>query len=147
MYVKFFEGSINSARYMEIVEEFYDEFLNEQDRNEVWFQQDGAPPHRSAVTTAFLNDKFGARCINNATIPVAGRWPPRSPDLTVCDWFINGVIHDRVFKANPVDMNELKTSIQCICDSIPLLTLRDVFLKQHLRLQKCIALLGGHIEV
>lgn len=39
-------------------------------------------------------------------------WPPRSPDLTPCDFSLWGIIKDRVYAAKPRDMNPLKLLIE-----------------------------------
>ena len=43
-------------------------------------------------------------------------WPPRSQDLTPCDFFLWGCIKDRVFVPPlPVSLNELKHNSCCKC--------------------------------
>ncbi|KAJ4436659.1 hypothetical protein ANN_16790 [Periplaneta americana] len=56
-------------------------------------QQDGAPPHFHNEVRTFLNDRLPNRWIGRA-----GRddmqilfWPPRSPDLTSCDFYLWGM--------------------------------------------------------
>ncbi|KAJ4448366.1 hypothetical protein ANN_10382, partial [Periplaneta americana] len=40
-------------------------------------------------------------------------WPPRSPDMTACDFFLWGLLKDRVFVPPlPRDLEELKTRIR-----------------------------------
>ncbi len=39
-------------------------------------------------------------------------WPPRSPDLTPCDFSLWGIIKDRVYAQNPRNINHLKSLIQ-----------------------------------
>lgn len=47
--------------------------------NQVWFQQDGAPPHYGLHARDYLNNSFPFRWIGRR-----GRieWPPRSLDLS-----------------------------------------------------------------
>ena len=40
-----------------------------------------------------------------------GSWPPRSPDLTRCDFFLSGFINSKVYHTQPRDINELKNRI------------------------------------
>ena len=58
------------------------------------FQRDGAPPHYGTVVREWLNEKFVGRWIGRR-----GRieWPPRSPDLSPCDFFLWGVLKERVY--------------------------------------------------
>lgn len=53
-------------------------------RIRMWFQQDGAPAHRSQLIQNYLNNRFPNRWIGNRT----HEWPPRSPDLTPLDFFV-----------------------------------------------------------
>jgi len=50
-----------------------------------WFQQDGAPPHRSKAVLAYLKKEFGSRLVSYGC-PIA--WPPKSQDLTPLDYFL-----------------------------------------------------------
>ena len=77
-------------------------------RENMWFQHDGAPAHFSNRARNHLNRSFGARWIGRGG-PVA--WPPRSPDLTPCDFFLWGTMKELVYDT-PVD-NE-QTLIQRI---------------------------------
>ncbi len=49
-----------------------------------WFQQDGAPSHKSRSTIAFMEQLFTGR----AHFLRPSRWPPCSPDLTPLDYRI-----------------------------------------------------------
>lgn len=59
--------------------------------NGVSFQQDGAPPHWSLLVRAFLNETLSQQWIGQtgAQDIALCRWLPRSPDLTVCDFFFS----------------------------------------------------------
>ena len=73
----------------------------------IW-QQDGAPPHYGRIVRDYLDETFvdwiGRRC----TI----EWPPRSPDLTPCDFSLWGIVKDCVYAQNPRSMNHLKSLIE-----------------------------------
>ena len=83
------------------------------DWNDVYFQQDGAPPHFKREVTNYLNATFPGRWIGrNGPI----RWPPRSPDLTPLDFFLWGFLKDRVFRTGfPKDLNEMYLRINEHC--------------------------------
>lgn len=57
---------------------------NNENRQELWFQHDGAPPHFARQARTTLNEIFGNRWIGRDG-PV--NWPARSPDLTPLDFF------------------------------------------------------------
>ena len=52
--------------------------------------QDGAPPHWSTIIVRdWLNEKLPNRWIGRGTdTDLNPKWPPRSPDLTLCDFFL-----------------------------------------------------------
>ena len=56
-------------------------------------QQDGAPAHWHQSVRSFLNDNLPNRWIGRAgpNDQHFCKWPPRSPDLTVCDFYLWGV--------------------------------------------------------
>ena len=75
---------------------------------EIIFQQDGAPAHHGRVVQEWLNEKFGERWIGCRGFM---EWPLRSPDLSPCDFFLWGVLKDRVYRRKPRSIEELKNGI------------------------------------
>lgn len=73
----------------------------------IW-QQDGAPPHYGQAVREYLDDTFDQWIGRRGTI----EWPPRSPDLTPCDFSLWGIIKDRVYAAKPRDVDHLKLLIK-----------------------------------
>jgi hypothetical protein len=69
-----------------------------------YFQQDGASPHRGKKVQKYLKKKFGDRFIDKKT------WPPRSPDLNPCDFFLWGYLKSRVYNPLPNNLDELKAN-------------------------------------
>ena len=39
-------------------------------------------------------------------------WPPRSPDLSMSDFYLWGVLKSRLFAAKPRTLGELKTAVR-----------------------------------
>jgi hypothetical protein len=63
-------------------------FLNELHDDELiygYFQQDGAAAHTTGATINFLSNFYTDRLISRNTL---NNWPPRSCDLTPCDFFL-----------------------------------------------------------
>lgn len=54
------------------------------DEENLFFQQDGAPPHYAMPVRNWLNERFPGKWIGRRG---AIEWPPRSPDLTPLDFF------------------------------------------------------------
>ena len=63
------------------------------------YQQDGAPPHFHHDFHGYLNDALPSRWIGRTSkddSPLLP-WPPRSPDLTPCDFFLWGYVKEHMF--------------------------------------------------
>ena len=67
----------------------WDHFENGLFRD-LWWAQDGAPVHGLIEVRGRLNGVFG----NDRVIGLGHNveWPPRSPDLTPCDFFLWGYL-------------------------------------------------------
>jgi hypothetical protein len=67
-------------------------------RRNTWFQHDGAAGHFALQVWEHLTTTYD--CWIGQGEPMA--WPPRLPDLTPMDFFIQGHIKDRIY-TSPVD--------------------------------------------
>ncbi|GFW23135.1 uncharacterized protein TNCV_3802351 [Trichonephila clavipes] len=75
-------------------------------------QQNGAPPHWNKNVREFLNKRLPHRWIGRAGSHdlTCLHWPPRSTDLTPCDFFLWGFVKDKVFvRPLPQDLEELNS--------------------------------------
>ena len=75
--------------YVEMLKSFVAPALNNFPQlHEAWFQQDGATSHTARQSMAAVRESFGNHVISRfGDIP----WPPTSPDLSVCDFFLVGL--------------------------------------------------------
>ena len=74
-------------------------------------------------------------------------WPPRSPDLTSCDFYIWGFVKDRLYMAPlPADLNDLRHRIEAAAASVTPDTLSKVWDELGYRLDVCRVTKGAHIE-
>lgn len=82
-----FNNTVNSQRYREMLNDFFFPRLRALriPLATTWFQQDGATAHCANETLQLLQTKFGDRIISRRT---QQPWPPRSPDLSACDFFL-----------------------------------------------------------
>ena len=77
--------TVNDERYRAMLNEFLLSKFEEEDTDDIWFQQDGAPCHTANATIDLLRTVFENRIISrNADV----NWPPRSCDLTPLDYFL-----------------------------------------------------------
>ncbi len=111
---------------------------------QVIFMHDGAPPHIDRPVTRLLHDVFGHERIigRNCQNP----WPPRSPDLNPCDFWLWGYLKSRVYRSKPASLLALKNSI-----TYEILDIRTEMLQSAVnnvipRLIRLADREGGHIE-
>jgi hypothetical protein len=82
---------------------FKNSVLPEEERQSFFFQQDGATCHTSRVSLQRVHDVFSAEW----TV-IKNLWPPRSPDLTTCNYFVWWHLKSTVYKSNLHMIQELK---------------------------------------
>ena len=108
------------------------------------FQLDGAPAHWGLQVRAFLNTNFPQRWIGrDGPTP----WPPRSPDLTPCDFFLWGFIKTRVFRVPVHNILELRERITEAFAEVTNDMLANTWREVESRLQQLRANGGSHVEV
>ena len=113
------------------------------------FQQDGAPPHYHLDVRAHLNAILPGRWIGRASHKDSAllHWPPRSPDLTPCDFLLFGFIKDRVYA--PPMPRDLPLLLQRIVDAVAAIDrqmLQRVSQELNYRIDICRVTTGAHIE-
>ena len=91
------------------MEESYLDNLPIAELEHIFYQQDGAPPHNSQLVTNFLEDTFNRNWIGNNGPYL---WPPRSPDLSVLDYFIWGTIKNQVYNTPLTTMEDCKERVR-----------------------------------
>ncbi|GBL96623.1 hypothetical protein AVEN_207789-1 [Araneus ventricosus] len=99
------------------------------------------PHHRTDSVFDTINSVFGALVIvyqYPKSYPGALHWPPYSPDLNPCDFFLWGHMKDLVYRKKPTDLISLKKSITDSFASIKRKTLELVTDKFVTRLRYCI---------
>ena len=97
--VYFFARNMNGLMYIEMLNEnVLPELLNSSNNQFVngsfqrlWWAKDGEPPHRTVQVSEFLTE-FVQRRIIALNYPI--EWPPRSPDITPCDYFYGGLLEE-----------------------------------------------------
>jgi len=142
----FFDRAIDSTAYLNFLQMNLTEYLNDMPlatRRDFWFQQDGAPPHWAILVRNWLNINFHNRWIGRGG-PVT--WPPRSPDLTTCDFCLWSYLKQIIYKVPVTDVNDLQQRIRSACDNVTPEMLKNVEKETMRRLQQCILHDGGYVE-
>ncbi len=150
----FFEGNVNGMLYLQMLNEFVFPQLAVHFGNQhwedmfwgLWWLQDGAPAHRLIEVRDRLNRVFG----NNRVVGLGHNieWPPRSPDLTPCDFFLWGYLKNKVFSTPPQDVDVLRQRIR---DAFDELRQQPDFVRRAVRgmlrrAELCVERNGGHVE-
>ena len=74
-------------------------------------------------------------------------WPPRSPDMTPCDYFLRGYVKERVYVPPlPADLDELTNRITAAVKSVTEDNHRRVWDEFSYRVDVVRAACGGHTE-
>ncbi|GFX34772.1 uncharacterized protein TNCV_2514871 [Trichonephila clavipes] len=73
------------------------------------FMQDGAPPHITCCVTDVLKHHFTEERVISRQF--RHMWPPRSPDLNPCDFWLWGHLKQLVSCDQPNTLPDLKDSI------------------------------------
>lgn len=123
----FFENILNGALYYEFLSTQLFDLLQDVPVHiveEMWFQQDGAPPHFAVNVKEWLNQQFPGRWIGRGS---AINWPARSPDLTPLDFFLWGYVKEIVYKEVPTTKDNMKMRIRNAFASITPAMLRQMF--------------------
>lgn len=144
----FYENTMTGAKYLDLIN---DSILPELQRiygnnfNRLWWFQDGAPAHRVIIVRERLQELFGTRIVSlNHEV----EWPPRSPDLTPCDYFLWGYLKNQVYSTPPENIGQLQERITRKASELkenPEMV-RKVVLAMRSRAQLCFDRNGGHVE-
>ena len=104
------------------------------------FQQDGARPHTATTVQTWLTEKFGNKFIDKNS------WPPRSPDLNPCDFFLWGYLKSVVYNPLPKTLDDLKVNLEREIKKINKDMLKSTFSNFEKRCHLLKSANGGHIE-
>ena len=136
--------TVNAERYKDMLEQFVIPNLAGMKLTRgVWFQQDNATCHTARVCMQLLRKKFKGRLISKFGDVW---WPPRSPDLTVPDFYHWGYLKDIVYKNKPQSISDLKRNIKEEIRSISKETLQNVINSLPRRMEACIKSNGKHLN-
>ncbi|KAJ8955873.1 hypothetical protein NQ318_005421, partial [Aromia moschata] len=104
-------------------------------RTRMFFQQDGCPAHHGVTVRNYFNSEFNERWIGRDG-PIL--WPPRSPDLTILDFYLWGRLKQIVYR-EPLENDEeqLKTGIQNAVKSLSIEEISNSFNEFRVRIEIC----------
>lgn len=137
----FFQESVNQHNYLEMLRDFFwKRHCQVSNFQKYYFAQDGATPHTANIVQKYLKSKFSNRFIDKE------KWPPRSPDLNPCDFFLWGYLKARVYNPIPDSIDTLKINIEREFKKISKEKLKSVFDDFYKRLDLLESRNGAHVE-
>ena len=144
------DGNITGVSYSCMLEESFFPAAHGMDKvEEYWFMQDGAMPHRTREVFALLDEHFHGRVIGldyQSRYGCGMEWPPYSPDLNPCDFFLWGYLKDRVYRSRPRTLQDLQESIISETQAIPSSMLTNVISGFQKRVAELVDSNGAHFE-
>lgn len=139
----FFNFTVNAARYRNNILAEFVEQLHDDELQHGYFQQDGATAHTTRETIAFLREFFDDRLISLRT---EVEFPPRSPCLTIMDYFVFPHLKNKIFRTPVHNLQELEERIVEECANITPQMLHNAFDNMKKRVNLCIEQHGGHFQ-
>jgi hypothetical protein len=106
--------TVPSARYRKMLEESLAPELHrlQTPPNIVWFEQDGATMHSVLV---FLQGVFPEKVISKSGTV---EWTPRSPNLSLADFFLWGHLKAQVYREHLRSLRQLKQRIRAAVGTV-----------------------------
>jgi len=101
----FLDQNVNGERYKRMLRREFIPYAQAMDAIEgYWFMQDGALPHRTNAVFELLDEHFPGRVLGLGYGDKHSGgldWPPYSPDLNPCDFYLWGFLKDEVYQTKP----------------------------------------------
>lgn len=142
----FFNENLNSERYLELLLTHIAEGIEELPLatcQNMYFQQDGAPPHNALLVTNYLNNEYHNNWIGNRG-PIG--WPARSPDLTPLDFFVWGHLKNKVYSRSYESVEELRQAVEEAVNGMTPDMVRQSCEAVLTRCRLCVRMNGGLFE-
>lgn len=141
-----YQEPLNGERYLNILRQHIEPFMENLPLNELqnmYFQQDGAPPHNTRAVTDFLRENFGRNWLGTSG-PV--RWPPRSPDLTPLDFFLWSHLKNNIYKFENENIDVLINNTESALRDVSRIHVQNAIRSVRRRCELCIEQNGLQFE-
>lgn len=152
----FFDENLNGVNYLQMLQQqflpavegklnFFSLISGDPD---LVFMQDGAPPHWAVAVRNWLDENFALRWMGRGSpsSPAPFAWPPYSPDLTPCDFFLWGWIKSQVYTTPVASMVELRQRIERAFENLPQQMINNAIGAYRTRLEYCLEVHGKSVE-
>ena len=136
--------TMNSERYTDILNEIVLPAMESVRYHNYLYQQDGASVHWATSVRNLLNERLPNRWIGRSG-PI--EWPPRSPDLSINDFYLWSHMREVVFRHPRAEtLGELVQRIEHFLQNINLETIRHAYINFVRRCERCVEENGHHFE-
>ena len=150
IYLHFFDSTLTNESYTQFLETKFLPLAKKRGLvNKLYFMQDETMPHQTQEVLQAIHKVYGNRAIGQEYPKFAHggiAWPPYSPDLNPCDYFLWGHIKDHCYTNKPRTNEELITVIKKVVGDIKTDILERVFYSFRKRLDYCANSNGAHFE-
>ncbi|KAJ3660913.1 hypothetical protein Zmor_005340 [Zophobas morio] len=105
---------LNAEHFLEFLQNEFQVLLEDlplANLRNMWLQMDGAPPHFGRIVRNWCDETYPHGWIGRGG---AIAWPPRSPDLNPCDFFLWVHLKDLVYATPRVKENLIRRANLCI---------------------------------
>jgi len=117
----FLEGTVTGAAYLNILQTSTVPAVRQLFvAEDMWYQQDRAPPHYHRDVRAYLGNALPERWIGRRG---SVEYPPRSPDLTPPESFLWDYLKDAVYSTKPATLQGLQQETERSCTAVLAATL------------------------
>lgn len=116
----FIEGQLNGSTYLNMLHGVIADLMDDVPlalvyNRDFYYQHDGSPPYYTDAVCDYLNAEYGNQWIGHRG-PVP--WPPMSPDLAPCKFFLWGEVRRLVYAQEIQNLNDLKVKISSAFDKV-----------------------------
>lgn len=139
----FINGNLTGEMYLDLLQQRIIPAINNLNIGDVWFQQDGAPPHYTQNVRHYLHQVFPQRWIGRGG---EVEWPARSPDLAPNDFFLWGHLKNNVYNGDRLNIVELKNRICAAAQNITPQQITNAINCFYDRLGYCLQVNGANFE-
>ena len=142
----FFEGRLTGQVYATFLQNVLLQLMEDVSLNvsiNMWMQHNSALLHYALCSRQVMNEIFDEKWTGRGG---SVAWPPRSPDLTLSDYFLWGFVKERVMAVAPTTTDDIKERIRRACTEITPQMLAEVRRSFHQRINKCLQVEGHHFE-
>ena len=142
----FINGSLTGEGYVSLLQNEISALIEDlAPPYPIWYLHDGCPAHNYGPAQDYLAESFPGQVIGTHTQPLS--WPPRSPDMNKCDYFLWGHVKSTVYRNAPFpDLVSLRAAIEECFATITHGQLANVTRDFEERLGHCIAAGDGLFE-